>query len=313
MATILITGGAGFIGSNLAHALVARGDEVRILDDLSSGRRENLADIADRVSLTVGDIRDADTVQRVMAGVDYVLHQAALPSVARSVEQPLVSHDVNINGTLNVLESARQAGVKRLVYAASSSAYGETPVLPKVEHMTPDPISPYGICKLVGEYYCKVYTSTFGLPCVALRYFNVFGARQAPDSEYAAVVPKFVTLMLAGESPIVHGDGGQTRDFCYIDNVVEANLRALEAPAAPGHVYNVACGDRVSLLDLVDAINGVLGTQIAPRFTETRAGDIRDSLADIGAARRDLGYTGAVGFRDGLLRAIDWYRDNPSA
>jgi len=310
MATILITGGAGFIGSNLAHALVARGDEVRILDDLSSGRRENLSDIAEKVSLIVGDIRNMATLQRVMAGVDYVLHHAALPSVARSVEAPLISHDVNINGTLNVLEAARQAGVKRLVYAASSSAYGETPVLPKVEHMKPEPISPYGICKLVGEYYCRVYTNTFDLPCVALRYFNVFGARQAPNSDYAAVVPKFVTLMLAGESPTVHGDGGQTRDFCYIDNVVEANLRALEAPAAPGHVYNVACGERVSLLDLVEAINVALGTHIEPQFTESRAGDIRDSLADIGAARRDLGYTGAISFRVGLLRAIDWYRSN---
>lgn len=310
MATILITGGAGFIGSNLAHALVARGDEVRILDDLSSGRRENLSDIAEKVSLIVGDIRNMATLQRVMAGGDYVLHHAALPSVARSVEAPLISHDVNINGTLNVLEAARQAGVKRLVYAASSSAYGETPVLPKVEHMKPEPISPYGICKLVGEYYCRVYTNTFDLPCVALRYFNVFGARQAPNSDYAAVVPKFVTLMLAGESPTVHGDGGQTRDFCYIDNVVEANLRALEAPAAPGHVYNVACGERVSLLDLVEAINVALGTHIEPQFTESRAGDIRDSLADIGAARRDLGYTGAISFRVGLLRAIDWYRSN---
>ncbi|MFZ4577356.1 MAG: SDR family oxidoreductase [Myxococcota bacterium] len=312
MATVVITGGAGFIGSNLAHALVERGDTVRVLDDLSSGRRENLADIADHVELIVGDIRNRADVDRAMQGADYVLHQAALPSVVRSVADPVTSHDVNVNGMLQVLEGARRAGIKRLVYAASSSAYGETPVLPKVETMTPQPISPYGVQKLLGELYAAVYTRVYGLDCVALRYFNVFGPRQSPKSEYAAVIPRFITLMQAGKRPTLYGDGGQTRDFCFIANVVEANLKALAAPAVPGNVYNVACGNRYSLLDLVASINVALGSHIEPIFEPARSGDIRDSLADITAARRDLGYTASVDFAEGLRRAVTWYAAHPA-
>jgi nucleoside-diphosphate-sugar epimerase len=309
--TVVITGGAGFIGCNLARALLARGDAVRIVDNFCTGRRSNLTDIARDIELFEGDIRDRGLLDRAMAGADYVLHQAALPSVARSVVDPMATHDNNVTGTLNVLEAARAAGIKRIVQAASSSAYGETPVLPKVETMTPQPISPYGASKLFQEYYGQVWTRVYGLEVVALRYFNVFGAWQSPHSDYAAVIPKFVTLMQDGKAPLLHGDGGQTRDFCYIDNVVEANLKALTAKAAPGNVYNIACGQRYSLLDLVQMIGEVLGVDIAPTFGPPRAGDIRDSLADITAARRDLGYTASVSFADGLRRAMDWYKAHP--
>lgn len=312
MTTIVITGGAGFIGNNLARACLERGDRVRILDDFSSGRHSNLAEILQDIELYEGDIRDAALLDRVMAGATHVLHQAALPSVVRSVQDPESSHDVNVNGTLRVLQAARKAGIQRLVYAASSSAYGETPVLPKVETMTPQPISPYGAQKLLGELYCQVWTRVYGLECVALRYFNVFGPRQSPSSEYAAVIPKFVTMMQQGQAPTLFGDGGQTRDFCHIDNVIEANLKALTAPAAPGNVYNVACGERYSLLDLVHLINATLGTDLQPQFAPPRAGDIRDSLADISAARRDLGYTASVTFPEGLKRAVAWYAEHPN-
>lgn len=311
MATVVITGGAGFIGSNLAHALLARGDNVRIVDNFSSGRRVNLADIADQIELFQGDIRDAELLAKAFAGADFVLHQAALPSVVRSVEDPESSHDVNINGMLRVLQAAREAKIKRLVYAASSSAYGETPTLPKIETMSPQPISPYAVNKLLGEMYCSVWTRVFDLPCVSLRYFNVFGPRQSPQSEYAAVIPKFITMMQHGISPTLNGDGGHTRDFCYIDNVVQANLKALTAPNAPGNVYNVACGKRYSLIDLVDAINAALGTAVQPIFGPERAGDIRDSLADITAIERDLGYVAEVDFAEGLRRAVAWYGQHP--
>lgn len=312
MSRIVITGGAGFIGSNLAHALVQRGDDVVVLDNFSSGRRKNLEGLEGRIEIVEGDIRDTTTIARAFAGADFVLHQAAVPSVARSLEDPETSHDVNVNGTLRVLQGARQAGVRRLVYAASSSAYGESPTLPKVETMAPKPISPYGVQKLVNELYCQVWTRSFELPCVSLRYFNVFGPRQSPTSEYAAVIPKFVTLMQAGRAPLIHGDGTVTRDFCFIDNVVEANLKALDAPNAPGNTYNIACGRRYSLLDLVALINRGLGTEIAPTLGPSRAGDIHDSLADIDAARRDLGYSAAVDFEQGLRRAIAWYTEHPN-
>ena len=312
MARIVVTGGAGFIGSNLAHALIQRGDSVRIVDNFSTGRRVNLAGLDGHVELFEGDIRDAALLDRACAGADFVFHEAALPSVARSVEDPVLSHDINANGTLQVLEAARRAGVKRLVYAASSSAYGETLVQPKVETMASSPISPYGAQKLMGELYCGIWTQVYGLPCVALRYFNVFGPRQAPKSDYAAVIPRFITALQRGEPPTLFGDGDQTRDFCFIANVVEANLNALEAPAAPGHVYNVACGERWSLLELVAMLNGILGTHIAAHHAPGRAGDIRDSLADITAARRDLGYTAAVRFEEGLRRTVQWYADHPA-
>lgn len=311
MAIAVVTGGAGFIGSNLATALLERGDQVRIVDNFSTGRRVNLQQIAADIQVLEGDIRDRALLDRAMDGATFVLHQAALPSVARSVQDPEASHDVNVNGTLQVLQAARYAGVKRVVYAASSSAYGETPMLPKVETMAPQPISPYGATKLFGEQYGQVWNRVYGLEFVALRYFNVFGRHQAPDSEYAAVIPRWVTQMQQGQRPKVFGDGGQTRDFCYIDNVIEANLKALQAPAAPGHVYNVACGERVSLLDVVAAINQGLGTALQPEFLPPRPGDIRDSLADISAAQRDLGYTAAVKFAVGLQRAMHWYAAHP--
>jgi len=312
MSRIVITGGAGFIGSNLAHALVGRGDDVVVLDNFSTGRRQNLEGIEERIELIEGDIRDTTTIARAFAGADFVLHQAAVPSVARSIEDPETSHDVNVDGTLRVLQGARQAGVKRLVYAASSSAYGESAALPKIETMTPAPISPYGVQKLMAEMYCRVWTRLYELPCVALRYFNVFGPRQSPSSEYAAVIPKFITQMQAGRAPVIFGDGSVTRDFCFIDNVVEANLKALDAVNAPGNVYNIACGKRYSLLDLVALINTALGADLAATLAAPRPGDIHDSLADIGAARRDLGYGAAVDLGEGLRRAVAWYATHPN-
>ena len=310
---LLITGGAGFIGSNLARALLARGDEVRIIDDLSSGRLSNLTPILDQLTFMKGDIRSAEQVTEIMTGVDYVLHQAALPSVARSVDNPLLSNDVNVNGCLNVLNVARQVGVKRLVFAASSSAYGETAMLPKVETMAPKPQSPYGVAKLACEYYLQAFHHVYGLETVSLRYFNVFGARQAPDSAYAAVIPLFVTQMMNGVRPTVNGDGLHSRDFCYIDNVVEANLKALTAPGAPGNVYNIAVGGRYTLLDLIAAINETLGTNLSAIHGPERAGDIRHSQADITAAQRDLGYSAAIDFSEGLRRTIRWYQEQANS
>ncbi|GMV39315.1 MAG: epimerase [Myxococcales bacterium] len=310
MTTFLVTGGAGFIGSNLVTALLAAGHDVRVLDDFSSGRRENLAD-ARGATIIEGDVRDLATVRGAVTGVDYVLHQAAVPSVARSIEDPLTSNDANVNGTLHVLLAARDAGVRRVVMAASSSAYGETEVLPKVETMTPSPISPYAITKLVAEMYGQVFTQLYGLEVVSLRYFNVFGPRQDPASHYAAVIPRFIARMQAGLRPIVYGDGLQSRDFSYIDNVVQANLLACTAPAAPGNIYNVACGVRYDLLQLVDLLNEILGTHIEPDLQAARPGDIRHSLADIERAQRDLGYTVVVPFEEGLRATVAWYERHP--
>ncbi len=309
MATVLITGGAGFIGCNLARALVARGDTVRVFDNLSSGKLENLDAIADQITFIEGDIRDADALNAAMAGCDYVLHQAAMASVAKSIDVPIEHNAINVNGTLNVLETARQVGVKRVVFAASSAAYGEPEVMPISESQLLNPLSPYGVAKVAGEHYLKAYWHCYGLETVALRYFNIFGPRQAPDSDYAAVIPIFADLMMAGKAPRVNGDGLHSRDFCFIDNVVEANLKALEAPDAPGNVYNVGVGTEVTLLELIDGINEVLGTSIAPVHGPERPGDIRHSLADITAARRDLGYTAAVGYREGLKQTLAWYAE----
>jgi nucleoside-diphosphate-sugar epimerase len=309
MAIYLITGVAGFIGSNLARALTSRGGVVRGIDNLASGKRENLAGLTDLVFFE-GDINDASLLHRAMVGVDYVMHHAAIASVQRSFEAPLETHRANLTGTLHVLEAARRAGVKQLVYAASSAAYGDTPVLPIVETTTPAPLSPYAAQKLGAEHYCRIYSREYGLPCVALRYFNVFGPQQDPNSLYAAVVPRFVRAMLNGESPEIFGDGRQTRDFTYIDNVVEANLKAISTPAAAGEVLNIACGEAIQLLTLVDEINRVLATSIKPRFSPARPGDIRDSRADITRARELLGYRGAVSVAQGLERAIGWYRQS---
>lgn len=311
----LVTGGAGFIGSNLVEALLRRGDDVAVFDNFSTGRRENLADAESWRAAGGGafevfeaDVRDRAAVERAMKDVDVVFHQAALPSVARSVEDPLSSHEVNVTGILHLLLAARDQGVRRFVSASSSSLYGESPTLPKVETMERAPISPYGLDKLAGETYCALFTKLYGLQTVALRYFNVFGPRQDPNSEYAAVIPKFVTLMQEGKPATVNGDGSQTRDFTYIDNVVDANLKAAEAPPeACGEAYNVACGERISLIELVDAIGRVLGTKIDPVFGPPRPGDIQHSLADIEKARRLIGYEPKVSLDEGLNRVIDWY------
>jgi UDP-glucose 4-epimerase len=308
MARFLVTGGAGFIGSNLVDALVGRGDSVRVLDNFSTGRAENLAPLEGRFELLRGDLTDEQTVLRAVEGVEYVLHQGALASVPRSVENPLMTDRANVLGTLHVLEAARKLGVKRVVFAASSSAYGETPTLPKVETMPPDPLSPYAVSKLTGEAYARAYHVCYGLETVALRYFNVFGPRQDPQSQYAAVIPRFITCALAGNSPIVYGDGQQSRDFCFIENAIQANLLACTAPGAGGRVFNVACGVRTTLIEVLALLGELVGRLIEPRFEPARPGDIKHSLADIGAARKVLGYTAPVSFEEGLRRTVEWYR-----
>ncbi len=308
MSTYLITGGAGFIGSSLARALVARGDTVRVIDNFATGREANLADLEGKLTLVRGDIRDDAAVEQAMTGCDYVLHQAALPSVPRSIEQPIEFNSVNVHGTLVVLEVARRVGVKRVVFAASSSAYGETPTLPKIETMSPDPLSPYAASKIAGEMYLKVYHACYGLETVALRYFNVFGPRQDPASQYAAVIPRFVTSALEGKQPVIFGDGLQSRDFCFIDNAIEANLLACTAKGAAGHVFNIACGVRTTLLDVLDQLGAILGRPINAIHEPARAGDVKHSLADITAARQVLGYPASVSFAEGLARTVEWYR-----
>ena len=300
----LVTGGAGFIGSHLVDALLADGWRVRVLDDLSSGREDNLADARARIELVRGDLRDGATRERCLAGVDVVFHQGAVPSVPRSVAEPLRTHDVNATGTLGLLESARHAGVRRLVYAASSSAYGDTVELPKTESMPANPRSPYALQKWSGETYCRLSTDLYGLETVALRYFNVFGPRQDPKSEYAAVVPRFAVACLRGEPAVIYGDGGQTRDFTYVADAVRANLLAAESPKAAGAVVNVAGGRRISLLELLAAIAEICGTKIPPHHEPGRAGDVRDSLADLTRARDLLGYEPQVPLRDGLAHTV---------
>jgi len=308
MTTYLVTGGAGFIGSHLATALVERGKRVRVLDNLSTGSRQNLAHLGGRVELIEGDLLDQATVERAVAGAEVIYHQAALASVPRSVEKPLDTNAACVTGTLQLLDAARRAGVRRVIYAGSSSAYGNQPKMPKSESDLPSPLSPYAAAKLAGEYYCRAFTETYGLETVVIRYFNVFGPRQDPHSEYSAVIPLFVTAMLAGRRPTVFGDGRQSRDFTFIDNVVAGNLAAEHAPEAVGRVFNVACGQQFSLLELIASINRVLGTNIEPEFAPPRAGDVRESLADISEARAALGYQPAVDFDEGLRRSIDYYR-----
>lgn len=310
----LVTGGAGFIGSALCHQLVADGHETVVLDNFSTGKRERLQDILDRITLVEGDIQNADVVSTAMEGVNVVFHEAALPSVARSVEDPVTSLAVNINGTLTILEAARQHKVRRVVFAASSSAYGDTPTLPKVETMKPSPLSPYAITKVTGEYLLENYHRIFGVETVALRYFNVFGPRQDPASQYAAVIPKFITAALAGDPATIYGDGKQSRDFTFVDNVVQANLLAAEADAAPGNVYNIACGERFDLLTLNNMIFSVLNMDpIGPNFEDGRPGDVKHSLADISAAEKDLGYTPKVSTQEGLNQTVAWYKQRQFA
>ena len=304
----LVTGGAGFIGSHIAEALVKRGDRVRVLDNLSTGKRENMAHIADEIEFIEGDIRDYDITRRAMEGVNIAFHEAAIPSVPRSVKDPQFNHENNVNGTFNVLMAARDAGVKRVVFAASSSAYGETEVLPKQEEMLPSPLSPYAVAKLVGEFYCQVFTRAYGLETVSLRYFNVFGPRQDPSSPYSGVISKFITTLLQGQTPVIYGDGEQSRDFTYIDNVVAANLRAAEAEEAVGQVMNLGLCERTTLNQLLEELQRIIGTSLAPKYEETRPGDIRHSLADITRAEELLGYRPAVGLAEGLRRTVEWYR-----
>ncbi len=305
----LVTGGAGFIGSSIARALLARGDQVRILDNFSTGKRENLTDLAARIDLHEGDIRDDTALERALAGVEVVFHEAAIPSVPRSLVDPLTSHDVDATGTLKVLFHAKKAGVRRVVYAASSAAYGDTPTLPKVETMRPSPLSPYAVAKLAGELYCQMYATAYGLETVSLRYFNVFGARQDPQSEYAAVIPRFVTAALRGEGVTIYGDGTQSRDFCYIDNTVEANLLAASAPAelVSGRVFNVACGEATTLNQVIELLGPIVGKKPPVTYAPARVGDVKHSLADVGEARARLGYKGDVSFLEGLRRSVAWY------
>jgi UDP-glucose 4-epimerase len=314
MALYLVTGGAGFIGSNLVHALLERGESVRVFDDFSTGREQNLADVAGKIDLHRGDLRDEAAVKRAMQGVTYVLHQGALPSVPRSVADPITTNQVNVLGTLHVLIAARDAGVKRVVAASSSSIYGDTPTLPKIETMVLSPMSPYAVSKVATEQYLKAFYKTYGLETVGLRYFNVFGPRQDPSSQYSAVIPRFVTLLLAGKPATVTGDGLQSRDFCYIENVVQANLLACTAPKAPGQACNVACNERVTLLEVLELIGKLLGKPVPPpEFIPARASDVKHSLADITLAREVLGYTAPVKFAEGLSRAIEWYRNDSAS
>ena len=308
MAKFLVTGGAGFIGSNIAHALVQRGDEVRVLDNFSTGFRHNLEGLD--VELLDGDVTNQEEVARAVQGVDFIYHQAALASVPRSVSDPLATNDACVTGTVNVLHEARQAGVQRVIYAASSSAYGDQPFMAKRESDLPAPLSPYAVAKLAGEYYCRAFYQTYGLETVCIRYFNVFGTRQDPNSPYSAVIPLFITALLEGRQPVIYGDGEQTRDFTYIDNVVHGNLLAAEARAedVAGNSFNVANGKTVSLNQMLDQLNELLGTNIKPRFEDPRPGDVRDSLADITSARKFLGYEPVVSFEDGLRRSIDFYK-----
>lgn len=304
MAHYLVTGGAGFIGSNLVAELVARGERVRVLDNFSTGRRANLEPYQDRIEVMEGDIRSYHLVRQAVAGVDFVLHQAALPSVPRSVRDPLTSNEVNVTGTLNMLQAALEAGVKRLVFASSSSVYGDNPALPKQESMTPQPRSPYAISKLAAEQYCQVFWQLYGLETVALRYFNVFGPRQDPASPYAAVIPKFITALLAEEQPVIYGDGSQSRDFTFVGNVVQANLKACTAAEAAGGVFNIACGERTSLLELVGHLARLTCGRSEVLHAAPRPGDVPHSLADISQARARLGYEPEIAFKAGLERTV---------
>jgi nucleoside-diphosphate-sugar epimerase len=307
MASYLVTGGAGFIGSHLVEELVRRGDRVRVADNLITGKRRNLEHV-DGVEFLEGDLASMDVAVRAVAGMDYVLHQAAIPSVPRSVTDPMTSHRANVDAALNVLVAARDARVKRLVYAGSSAAYGNAATLPKREDMPPNPLSPYALQKLVAEQYCQMFTQLYGFETVTIRYFNVFGPRQDPGSPYSGVISLFSTALLEGRQPTIYGDGEQTRDFTYVANVVDGVLRACEAPKAAGEVINVATGGRISLNELLRVMSGLAGARVTPIYREERAGDVKDSQADITKARTLLGYSPIVGLEEGLRRTIEWCR-----
>ena len=306
----LVTGGAGFIGSHIVDALIKNGDKVKVIDDFSSGARENLEGVSGRIELTEGDIRDKAVVGNIMQGVDYVLHQAALRSVPKSLGNPKLYNDVNINGTLNILTAARDAKVKRVVVASSSSIYGETDKLPEKEDFLPLLISPYALTKLAAEYYCRIFSRIHGLETVNLRYFNVFGPRQSLENEYAVVIPKFITCMLKDESPPIHGDGKQTRDFTYVENVVQANIKAATTPGIKCEVFNIACGKAYSVLDIVKYVNKILEKDIKPKLGPIRQGDVKHTPADISKARKLIKFEPKIGFEEGLVKAVEYFKEN---
>jgi nucleoside-diphosphate-sugar epimerase len=308
MSVMLVTGGAGFIGSHIVERLIGLGHTVRVLDDFSTGRRENLETLDGRYDLIEADVRDIAAVRGAVRDVTVVFHQAALASVPRSVDDPVTSDEVNAGGTLNVLVASRDAGVRRVVYASSSSVYGDAPELPKREDMCPRPESPYAVGKLTAEHYCRIFSSLYGLPCVSLRYFNVFGPRQDPNSQYAAVVPLFVAALLGGTAPVIHGDGEQSRDFTYVSNVVDANIEAATCEAGTGEVINVACGGTFTVNELFLKLRDLVGASVEPRHVEPRPGDVRHSFADVGRAERLLGFAPKVSFEEGLERTVAWFR-----
>ncbi len=310
MEKFLVTGGAGFIGSNIAAKLVSQGCFVRVVDNLLTGKKSNLTGIMDKIEFIEADMGDEKIARTAMKDIDVVLHQGALPSVPRSVDDPAATHKHCVDATFTLLLAARDAGIKRFVYASSSSAYGDTPTLPKVESMPPQPLSPYAVGKLAGEYYCSVFYKVFGLETISLRYFNVFGPHQDPTSQYAAAIPAFVTAILEDEPPTVFGDGEQSRDFTYVDNVVEANLLAARVEHTAGEVLNIACGQAVTVNETIDVINELLGKNIEPLYDAPRPGDVKHSLADITLAQQIIGYKPLISFKQGLQKAIDWYRDN---
>ena len=307
----LVTGGAGFIGSHIAAALMADGARVRVLDDLSTGHSENIEEIGGDLDFIQGSVADEQLLDKALEDVEVVFHEAAIPSVPRSVEAPRQTHIASVDGTFSLLVAARDRRVRRVVYAASSSAYGDQPTLPKAEQMLPDPLSPYAVAKLVGEYYCQVFTRVYGLETVSLRYFNVFGPRQDPGSQYSGVVSRFISMLLSNERPVIYGDGEQSRDFTYIDNVVSANLKAASAKEASGKVINVANGERITLNQLLAELKDLTGKQdVTAEYREPRVGDVRHSLADISLARQFLGYESIVDLREGLQRTIDWWKSS---
>ena len=305
----LITGGAGFIGSNLVHALVARGQKVRVLDNLATGRLDNLEPVREAIEFVQGDIRSLETCRKTMQDVRFVLHQAALPSVPRSFEDPISSSAVNIHGTLNLLIAAREQRIERFVYASSSSVYGDTPTLPKVEAMTPDPRSPYAVSKLTGEHFCRVFARAYGLPTVCLRYFNVYGPRQDPTSTYAAVIPRFITHCLQGTAATIFGDGTQSRDFTFVEDCVAANLLACEAQMSGGEVCNIGSGSRSSIAELYAMLRRITRSVALPQFEPPRPGDVKHSLADITRAKTLLGYSPRYDLESGLARTVEWFRN----
>lgn len=314
----MVTGGAGFIGSHIVEALIKKGYRVRVLDNFSTGKKENIDDAIKKcnpknsIEIIKGDLRDKNSVNKAVRGIDYIFHLGALTSVARSVEDASTTSEVNILGTLNILNSAKENGVKRIIYASSSSAYGDSPKLPKREDMESNPISPYAVSKLAGEDYCKVFTRIHGLETVILRYFNVFGPRQDPDSEYAAVIPRFIKKIIQNTRPVIYGDGKQTRDFTNVNNVVEANLKAMKKKGIAGEVFNIACGERISLNQLAKEIGKIIKKEVKPVYTEARKGDIRDSLADISKAERLLGYKPKIGFQKGLEATVRYFSQKNS-